>query len=198
MKYRILMTLPTLAFALTLVGCSTSSKDDNPLGSPTKIETGASIEAKQAGAQIGTALVTEIRFEKGKTTFAGDDAEKIAKGIERARKSGNVKRADIVTWADAELPADGAPDLGKDAIRLADARAEVLAKDLENRLPELKTNAINMAKRTGGLKKFLKTKDARIQEALEIAGIPREGAKNGDAEPKASRAIIIFSTEAKN
>ena len=146
-----------------------------------------SIEAKMVGAQQGTSNVTEVRFEKGSIEVSKSASEKLENALIAAEKKDRLKRVTLVVWSDTEMP-KGESDLSASDIALAADRGQALIHLVESKREGLKIQVVNMAEKPGKIKKFLKTDDVRIEEALETAG-------HGD--PKASRAVIIIETKRK-
>lgn len=189
---RLLLILPLLF----LGSCSQPEpKSESPKPKAQSPKDRVSIEAKQAAAQAGTPYVTEVRFEKGTAVLRPSELVRVAKALADAEKSVKLEHVTIVAWSDSELPKTGEDDLPREAVDLASDRARALENFVKEERPGLDVGAVNMAQRAGRIERFLKTEDARMQEAFELAGIPHAGANGNSVGAKASKAVLIISGE---
>jgi len=194
MKNRTSLSL-TSFLAISLAGCA-SSTPDRKLTPAARSD--ASIEAKQVAAQEGSAHVTEVRYAKGDAALPAKETAKLAKLVEAARAKKPVRRAILIAWADQEMPADRSHDLDDAEVKLAEKRGAELENYFKTHYPDVKTDVINMAKRSGKLAEFLKTKEARIQDSLASADVPTDEKKDRTALPKASRAVVILKLKGEH
>jgi hypothetical protein len=169
--------------------CAGDTKKDSRLEGAIPPENNAknsvSIEAKLAAAQDDTQDLTEITFDKTSSALTSTGAERVNTALATAQKKAKIKHVLLVVWSDAEMP-KGAESLPEDEVKLAEARAKTLRDYIKQQHQDLKVKTVNMAKKSNRLDHFLKTKDARIQDALS---------SSGTGSPKASHAVVIIQTE---
>jgi hypothetical protein len=146
-----------------------------------------SIEAKLAAAQDDTSQVTEVKFEKGTNRLSKSYEDKIEKALLAAEKIAPITHVTLVAWSDSEMPKKH-QTLSKGAIDLAKVRAKTIEESIHVKRPKVSVETVNMAEHPTKFKKFLKTNDVRIQQALIDAG-------SGDS--KAAHAIIIIEVKQK-
>ena len=175
------------ATTLLLSSCAGNTKKDAALnGGPEAPQVSAaaeskdsvSIEAKLAAAQENTTDVTEVVFEKGSRTLPALYQKKIEVTLSAAKKKAPLKHVTLVVWGDS----------GKSGAnqKLATDRGETLKAYIHQEYAKLSTDVVNMEKKPGKLKAFLRTDDVRIQQAMKAGAA-------GDA--KASHAFVIVETE---
>lgn len=196
-------TLLAGLLALSLLGgCSTKPPKDPGKASPPKSpkivgasdESGVSFEAKQLANEMESNYVTEIRFKKGSAELTKAAKTSLSTVMNQAKKEGFLKKAKLITWADKEMPTKKKMELSDDEITLARKRNEALEHFIESREKKIHIDAISMAERSSGLRKYIPDERVRIQESLAQTGIPESGEKN-KALSKASRSIIIFTKD---
>jgi hypothetical protein len=146
-----------------------------------------SIEAKLAAAQDDTSQVTEVKFEKGTNRLSKSYDDKIIKALESAEKIAPITHITIVAWSDLEMPKKH-QKLSNAAVDLAKVRAKTIEEFIHVKRPKISVETVNMAEHPTKFKKFLKTNDVRIQQALIDAG-------SGDS--KAGHAIVIIEIKQK-
>lgn len=183
--------LKNLALTLFIIHAMTACSHETKRPLQPKDE--VSIEAKQAAAENGTPHVTEVKFKKGSKELTQKEWKKIDLAFRDAEKTKKLDHILIAAWSDEELPAEDKKDLTVRAVSLAEARGEKIKNHLIGKSSELKIEIVNMAERTGKVKEFLKTEDARLQASFETAGIPNADSKKPTVTPKSSRAVIIFA-----
>ena len=178
-----------LIFLIVFAGCAhgDSKKDSSQSTSSDAKSSGVSIEAKQAGAEEGTSLVTEVQFEKGSASLSLPEQKRISDSFSDVEKKHPLKRVSILSWGDVEMPTQDQKDLPDSEVKLAEVRADFLAQFIHSLNSGVKTDTVNMAKKPGKLKEFLKTKDVRVRELLEMS--------QGKADPKASKSILLIFTQ---
>lgn len=190
------------AILVASVGCSTKPPEDASKKSPPKTpkivgmgrEMGMSFDAKQLANEMESNYVTEIRFKKGSVALTPEAKKSLSTVIRNARKGKSLETAKLITWADQEMPSEKKEQLSDQQIELAKRRNDVLTKFIQSEERKIDIDPISMAERPGGLKQYIPTEAARIQESLERAGIPEKGEKKNGLG-KASRSIIIFTRE---
>ncbi len=186
-KYLGFFTLPVFFAA-----CASTPPAEKPIPTPRE---NVSIESKQVAAGAGTPHVTEVKFKKNSSALSVADQKKIEKAIKQAEKTIHLDEVTIVTWSDSELPAENQEKLSDEEVKLADDRAKALENFVKkNRKPSIEI--VNMAKRSGKLEKFLKTDDARIQQAYEVVGVAHTDSKE-KTELKAGKGVLILSGKSK-
>lgn len=190
MKHSLLVSALTF---ITLAGCASSTPDRKLTPA---LPSEASIEAKQVAAQEGSSRVSEIHFEKGQIESSVKEKEKIDRLVTAATKKGSIRKALLIVWADQEMPAAPGRDLARTEVDLAENRGKALTAYLHGKYPDMRTEIISMAKRSGKLSEFLRTKEARIQDSLAEADVPTAEKRDRTSLSKASRAIVIL--ELKN
>ena len=185
---------PASVALLILNACATGNTvehaklDDLPPDVASKEEAGkdqVSIEAKLAGAQLGTPYVTEVKFTRGSINLALAELKKMERAYAYAAKTSTPTKTTIVVWSDSEAATEQSGDLSKEDIQLAQDRGESILKYLSFHQLGKSSRIVNMAQRPTELRKFLKTRGARVQEALE---------SSGNASQKASKAILLIAT----
>lgn len=185
-----------------LGACSTKPPEDPGKKSPPKTpkivgknrEMGVSFDAKQLANEMESNYVTEVRFEKGSVQLTPEAKHSLSALIRKAKKDKSFESAKLITWADQEMPTKKTEELSRNQVDLAKRRNDVLTRFIQNEDRKIDIDPISMAERPGGLKKYIPTETARVQESLERAGIPEKGEKKHGLG-KASRSIVIFTRE---
>jgi outer membrane protein OmpA-like peptidoglycan-associated protein len=145
-----------------------------------------SIDAKMAGAQTGTSFVTEVKFKKGSINLAPADLKRIELAYADASKNAKPDNTTVIIWGDSEGATEKTGDRSAEEMQLAEDRGQAIIKYLSIHQLSASNHLVNMAKRPADVKKFLKTRGARIQEALQRAG---------HATHNTSKAILLIGTK---
>lgn len=144
MKYFIL--------SLILLGCSSEMpkkkpiiySKENPEVNTTNPKT-PSIAAKQIAGEMGSNLVTELRFNKDGSKLNNHHREELKKLFNKAR-SQKLQSVQIISWSDQDYPSKN-KSLSPEEVKLADNRAKVVEDYLKNLSKEAQIKKINMAQR---------------------------------------------------
>lgn len=192
----------SLFLSIFLSACSTKPPEDPSKKSPPKTpkivgmnrEVGMSFDAKQLANELQSSYVAEVRFKKGSVDLTEEAKRSLSDVITRAKKDKSIERAKLITWADQEMPSEKKRELSSDQVELAERRIDVLRKFIQNTEEKIGIDSVSMARRPGGLKKYIPNEATRIQESLERAGVPVEGERK-NALGKASRSIVIFTRD---
>lgn len=187
--------LSTAFLSLPLIFGACASPEKNYVAKTEREQ--VSIESKQVAAQVGTPYVTEMKFKKGASSLFPAATKKIKTALDDAAKNVKIESVTIVAWSDSELPSDEQKELDDASVELAAKRGETLKKFVESIVPKVSAEVVNMAKRPGKLKKFLKTQDARVLAAFESVGVAHADSPNKTAESKASSGVLIIVGSSK-
>lgn len=190
-----------LALACALGACSSATKNveqtetthaEPATGHPT---TGNSLQTKFVAAEQDANATAELTFAKGSAKLPKDAVTKIKKAMKEASARGRrVNEVKVVAWADQEYPSTFKDALPAEEQKLANARAEAVAKLLGKTAKGAEVEKISMAERPGALESFFKTSDFRVKRSLERAGIPNENT-SVKVPAMERKALVLFLTE---
>ena len=187
--------------SLALVGCSNKeTKKDETVLPVRKVETGPSIEAKQAAIENGDDLVAEVKFAPGTATLNEEARTKLEKILQTAVKNGTIKKVEVISWSDHEYPTKQQKKLSSADLDLAKRRNVAVESFVKAHTKEksqketAKLQTYNMAERPGGFESILGNSGTRLKDSLEKAGISSTEASS-NSSPKASRSIVMIKLE---
>lgn len=155
---------------------------------------GPSIEAKQVAAQNETSYVTELTFDKGKSTLTKKSQTELQKLIRKAKTQGEIDEIKVITWGDEEYPSVHTKELSDAQIELAKKRNQSIEKFLKQTAQGIEIDHLNMAERPSALQEFIGSEDYRLKRALETAGVPTTDTAV-KSPSKASKAIVMALAE---
>ena len=138
--------------------------------------------------------VAEISFVKGSAALNDSAKQSLNSAIEKARANGaKVSDVRVAAWSDHEYPSDAKVKLSSDQQSLADKRATAI-KDYLKGMDVGSIDTYNMAKQSNAFQKAFDTKDVKVKQAFETAGMSTTD--TGTAmTAKASHAVVLVITE---
>jgi len=193
MKKRLLSLTQTVLFALAMMGCSSSPKEEPRKAS----EPTTSVEARQVGIEQESPYVAEIKFAKGSDELQPQAQSQLRKLMKKAEAAGEIETITLVSWADSEYPASARADSNESAPQLANRRNQALREFFESDESRIEISEINMAESPSRLESWLKSDESQIKRRLVEAGIPTAAQPDKDT-PKASHAIVMINVNAED
>jgi len=154
--------LSLVVLALVAVGCRSGHKTHDAAVSP---------ETKAVGQKNEASYVAEVKFDKGSSVLSEDARAELDRVIANAASSGKIDQIKILTWADAEYPADVQKALPKPQRDLVSRRNKAMNDYIKAKTSGVNVDTYNMAERPNALEKLFNTSDARIKRSLENAGM---------------------------
>lgn len=185
------MKLITLITIVLLSACTSKLpqkkavvyKDEAPDINTTKPK--LDVTAKQLANEMGSELVSEVRFREGSSVIASADKKKLRELYRKARaQERQIEEVRVVTWADKEYPEDQKKHLPDWQRKLAAKRNDNLEKALKGMDDDLDVKKISMAEQSSGWKELTEPAAAEVKESMEDL----EESKTGQA----SKSIVIF------
>jgi hypothetical protein len=153
----VLLAFTTIAFS----ACSHSKKETAAV----------SDEVKAVAQQNDASYVAEVSFDKGSAKLSTAAKNRLDAIVRDARAAGKVDEVKVVTWADAEYPAEPTKRLSKTQRDLAEKRSGAIRDYLKAGGAAMDVDTYNMAERPNAMERLLSTSDARVKRSLENAGI---------------------------
>lgn len=151
----------------------------------------ASRLARQIAAESEASSVIELSFERGRDQLEPAEAQTLNARIEAARKRHGVATARLVVWAEEEYPSQSRGRLAAPERELAERRATTLSSLVSSLAPGVKVERYNMAVRAGVFQRVIASREARVKQAFENAGVPNTDT-HVRVPGKAGRAIIFL------
>lgn len=185
-----------LISSILLISCSSkapqkmTTKDKAPVQPQDTI----SMESKLLANEQESNLVTEIKFDREKSSISGKARDQLKDLHRKASKKGKIGEIKVISWGDQEYPSVHEKKLSKVQEKLVEARNATLENYLKTIEKEAEIETISMASRPSTLDKWFSSDDARIKKSLETAGIPNTDT-TVKVPGKASKSIVIFIME---
>lgn len=168
---------------VTVVGCSSTSKDE--------VATGETKAAATAAAHMDRNRVVTVEFNRGQQGLSANATAEIEKALREARMHGEIDNVDVAVWSDMQYPAEG-KTLPKSQVDLADARAKNLEKFIDRIEPKSDVKTYNMAKQPNAFQKWVSTRDAEVKSKLTAAGVTSRTVSNEIIYDRASKAMVFI------
>lgn len=148
-----------------------------------------------AAAEENATHVTEISFAKDSSELTEEARRSLVSIIDAARISRSIEDVKILAWADREYPSTRIKKLSTGERDLAENRTRVIKDFLNAHFDLADIDTVNMAKRPNTVQRWLRTDNARLKQAMEVAGIRDTDSPNDARAAKASRAVVMLITE---
>ncbi|MFN8790254.1 MAG: hypothetical protein ACK5Y2_02225 [Bdellovibrionales bacterium] len=154
-------------------------------------------ENQTAAKQLGAELVSEISFDIGEYKLKPNEAQELRSVIEKARasKPSAIKKVEILTWADQNLPRPGEKETNS-AVKLSALRSNEIKRLLKDQNIS-RIRVYNMAKRTSALQRLLQTTTAQVKGTFQ--GRTDQPATQSGPEDwhqgNSSKALVLISTQ---
>ncbi len=150
----------------------------------------------QASAQLGASDYVVIEFEQGRTALLPEHKDKLRE-LATVAGAGEKREIEVLAWADREYPATG-ETATKEAIKLADQRAQAVEAYLEKDLKLSKVEPHNMAKRPNMFSELFKTDDFEVKKTFEQTGASpaeQESGINKMLMAKSSKVVVFVKRD---
>jgi len=146
-----------------LTSCSSaprSASTDSALASET---------LKNSVVDAGGSHYSVIKFDEGSADLTEANKEKLMALANVARQDGVIQDVEVLAWSDRDYrnPKQKTP---KEAIQLADNRAQTIKQYLKDELLLSDVKEHNMVKKTGLFSKIFKTDDYEIKNIFDNKG----------------------------
>jgi hypothetical protein len=178
---RSLIALSALAFVGA--ACSTSHKTEEAAVAP---------ETKAVAQQNEVSYVADVKFAKGSAVLDDTAKAELDRVIAGAAAAGKIDEIKVLSWADAEYPADVQKALPKAQRDLASRRNRAMNDYIKAKTSGVDIDTYNMAERPNSLEKLFNTSDARIKQSLERAGMPDTATARVSANSSKSTVMLIM------
>lgn len=187
-KLQLIRNLVALTALIVLISACASKEEKKANADSTPR---ASQEAVYVANEQNTPYVTEHKFKPGGDVLSRTFKGELQRIYQEAMSHGKIESVKVIAWADLEYPAATTKKLSKEQIRLADKRGNEVKRYLHSLNSDLSVEIFNMAKRPRLISELLATDDARIKQALEVAGIPNTNT-SVKVPSKAAHAIVMY------
>lgn len=168
-------------------------KKEVPQITTTSPKPGPDTTSLMMASELGTDLVTEIKFAEGSSELGQKAKNKLNKLWEKALKKGEVTKVEFITWADKEYPAEKKEDLNDQQKALADSRNEALRKFFIRKDSDMELVSVSMAERPGFMGRVTASDEVQAKKSLQLADIATTSNKSGVTNASKSIIMIFYS-----
>lgn len=175
-----------VAIVFTAAACSTSQKTETAPVAP---------EVKALAKANDAQFVADVKFAKGSAVITEPARADLDRLIAGAVAGGRIDGIKILTWGDAEYPADAQKALPRAQRELVNRRNRAMNDYVKAKTNGVSIDVYNMAERPGTMAKLFNTSDARIKKSLERAGMPDTTTARRTANASKSTIMLVMDQD---
>ncbi len=166
--------------------CSTSQKTETAPIAP---------ETKAVAKAEDVSYVTDVKFAKGSDAISTAARADLDRLLANAAAAGKIDGIKVLTWGDAEYPADAQKELPRAQRELVNKRNRAMKDYIKAKTNNVSIDTYSMAERPGAMAKLFNTSDARLKKSLERAGMPDTTTARTNANASKSTVMLVMDKD---
>lgn len=168
-------------------------KKTAPQITTTNPKPGPDYTSQMMASELGTDLVTEIRFSENSSKINEDATRELNELWKKAKAKGKITKVEFITWSDKEYPSKKSEELSDNQRSLAEARNKSLEDFFYSKDSGLKLVSVSMAERPGFLGRITASEEAEAKKSLQLFDIATTASKSGVSNSSRSIIMIFYS-----